>query len=116
MVKTPDYRKTLQASASAPFKPPAARPSKLSRWHAVSIARGTPSCAAAARLDGRRWLSAQAPQLPVEGCDVQHCDCRYRHHDDRRGKRRRQEDQGLSRRSLEGERRSDKRGRRENDD
>jgi len=35
-------------------------------------------------LTGVRFLSADAPLMPVSGCDAPSCTCSYAHHDDRR--------------------------------
>ena len=69
---------------------PGTRAVNRSPWHAVSIVRGRPSCAAVCQLNGRRWLSTQAPQLPVQGCSAARCTCHYRHHEDRRVQDRRE--------------------------
>ena len=70
---------------------PVKRPgSKKSAYHAVSIRFGKTACLAARELAGRRFLSSAAPRLPLPECDAAECDCRFRHHDDRRsGKDRR---------------------------
>ncbi len=65
-------------------------PLKKSPWHAVSVVRGRSSCAAVCELNGQRWLSTQAPQLPVTGCNSVQCSCHYRHHEDRRVQDRRE--------------------------
>jgi hypothetical protein len=37
-------------------------------------------------LQGVRLLSVEAPRLPIVGCTLaQNCQCRYQHHEDRRG-------------------------------
>lgn len=64
--------------------------SASSRYHAVSIRAGSNACAAAKSLTGERFLSTEAPSLPLPDCDASQCDCRFQHHDDRRsGKDRR---------------------------
>lgn len=35
-------------------------------------------------MEGRRFLSRQAPTLPLKACDQARCKCRYAHHEDRR--------------------------------
>ena len=60
-----------------------ARP-RPTHWHAVTIGRGEPSCVAALKTRGMRYLAREAPQLPLPGCDAATCKCRYRHHEDRR--------------------------------
>lgn len=66
----------------------------LNPYHAVSIVAGVNACAEARNCVGKRWLSADAPKLPLEGCRAPQCNCRFRHHDDRRVGSRRAEDQG----------------------
>jgi hypothetical protein len=86
------------------------------RWHAVSIVIGAGACPAAIALGKRRFLSKEAPRLPLADCtSPAACKCSYRHHKDRRSTPRRWSDQGgSSRYRSEGERRS-QRGRREDD-
>lgn len=55
-----------------------------SDMHAVSIQMGPFPCDAVRGLREQRFLSADAPPLPRPGCDKSRCDCRYRHHGDRR--------------------------------
>ncbi len=53
-------------------------------YHAVSIKAG-PNCYQTKLKHGdRRFLSAEAPPLPLPTCDVTACKCLYVHHDDRR--------------------------------
>lgn len=97
-----------QASASA-------RERALKRWHAVTVAAGQSACAAAKACKGKRFLSKEAPSLPLEGCDSASCHCKYRHFDDRRAApRRRDEAIGASAPSANAERRK-KGGRRAGD-
>ncbi len=57
---------------------------RSNRYHAVSVQCG-PACAATSlTLEGRRFLSAEAPVLPQPTCSPANCQCRYVHHDDRR--------------------------------
>lgn len=61
-----------------------------SRFHAVAIRFPANACAAAKQMAGVRHLAREAPPLPLPGCDVSRCECRYVHYDDRRsGKDRR---------------------------
>jgi hypothetical protein len=72
--------------ASKNYRPGAAR----LRFHAVSIVPGTQCCPQVQALQGVRLLSAEAPRLPVVGCTRSElCECRYQHHEDRRGPPRR---------------------------
>jgi hypothetical protein len=86
-------------------------------WHAVSIVTGRWCCEAARQLLGSRYLSKQAPRLPLEECSsAEHCSCLYKHHGDRRGvPRRKDEAMGMRRPAhLDNDRRVS-RGRREDD-
>ncbi len=58
-------------------------------FHCVEVVAGDSACAAVRQLAGVRFLSAQAPQLPVVGCSAAACGCRYLHRDDRRQEDRR---------------------------
>lgn len=70
-------------------------------YHAVSIRHGTNCCQAVAALGNQRFLSVEAPQLPVEGCTLKgRCRCRYQHHTDRRDDLRRDVDFGLPDRGI----------------
>jgi hypothetical protein len=53
-------------------------------FHAVSIKPGLKCCEAARQFGQHRFLSAKAPRLPLPGCDVSQCACRYTHFSDRR--------------------------------
>ncbi len=74
------------APGHAPAMPqaPVAPAARRMCTHAVSIESEGVPCGAARALSDQRFLSAEAPVLPLAGCDAQHCDCRYVHHDDRR--------------------------------
>jgi len=90
---------------------------RIRPWHAVSIAPGHQPCAAAAGLVRKRFLSREAPSLPLKACDQQHCSCRYDHHDDRRKGPRRASEMGVSVDGYNGldKRGGPKRGRRKTD-
>jgi hypothetical protein len=53
-------------------------------WHAVAIQPGPKRCAAVEGLLGQRYLSKDAPRLPLKDCTESGCTCRYRHYEDRR--------------------------------
>jgi hypothetical protein len=54
-------------------------------WHAVAISTGSPCCKAAVNLRLTRFLSSQAPPLPLQGCTQSaSCRCKYKHYSDRR--------------------------------
>ena len=73
-------------------KPAPAAARVTNPYHAVSILPGQNACGAAHRFAGKRYLSRQAPPLPLPACDAFHCNCRFKHHKDRRvGPRRRSE-------------------------
>lgn len=55
-----------------------------SSFHAVSIQPGVDACSAARALAGQRFLSIDAPQVPLPDCDQSECGCWFMHHDDRR--------------------------------
>ena len=61
-------------------------------WHAVGIVPSLESCAAAHSASNVRYLSQEAPVLPLAGCTAGKCTCRYRHFQDRRGSPRRDSD------------------------
>src|SRR5262245_25048804 len=95
---------------------PARKPS--SKWHGVTIVLQTSSCAAAALCRNTRFLSKEAPRLPLKECDhPDSCKCTYRHFEDRRTGPRRGAELGVSgsagpdgeRRKARGRRAQDKR-------
>jgi hypothetical protein len=53
-------------------------------WHAVAIQPGSRHCRVVVARLGERYLSREAPRLPLAGCTASSCTCRYRHYDDRR--------------------------------
>lgn len=97
-------------------RPPDTTPREKETWHAVSIVTPSAPCEAAQALHNHRFLSKDAPRLPLGGCSApESCRCIYRHHADRRGKPRRAAERGgLPRPSHDVERRA-KRGRRADD-
>jgi hypothetical protein len=94
---------------------PAAKPSK--EFHAVCIRPGTYCCHEARALQGQRFMSHDAPQLPLRNCARETCTCRYQHYDDRRAGARRASEIGIAMDSWrETEKRSEnRRGRRKTD-
>lgn len=90
-----------QAKPAAPAKKP------VNRYHAVSIAPGPRCCGAARELREVRFLSSEAPQLPLVACDRTECTCRYEHYQDRRKGLRRARDMGVA---IDGWIETDKRG------
>jgi hypothetical protein len=109
--------KGLLGLPSAETSEPVALAKKAVSHHAVSIAPGRPCCAAARELRDERFLSREAPKLPLKACDRADCTCRYVHHQDRRKNLRRARDLGVAIDGwIEDERRGGKqRGRRKED-
>jgi len=65
------------------------------KWHAVTVVLREASCAAAALCRNARYLSGEAPRLPLPKCaHPEACPCTYRHHEDRRAATRRTADVG----------------------
>jgi hypothetical protein len=65
------------------------RPRVTNPYHAVSIIPGADACDEVKACVGVRFLSKEAPRLPVPGCGRADCRCHYAHHDDRRAQIRR---------------------------
>lgn len=84
-------------------------------WHAVSVVHGIRVCDAVRRANGKRYLSKDAPVLPLPGCDASSCTCGYRHYPDRRDGSRRDSDVRASSISWPGVERRRAPGRRVND-
>ena len=58
---------------------------QTSPFHAVEIRCTKNACQAAKDTRGERYLSAEAPLLPLDQCDgPDRCQCRYQHYRDRR--------------------------------
>lgn len=55
-----------------------------SPYHCVAINPGEGACRTALTLKGQRFLSDEAPLLPLASCDVARCRCTFEHHRDRR--------------------------------
>ena len=100
-----------------PEAKPAASKKPASPFHAVTIVPGLRACAAALDLQGHRFLSRDAPALPLKKCESGSCTCRYEHYDDRRHGPRRAREMGVSIDGYDGEDHRDKpkRGRRKAD-
>lgn len=91
-------------------------PSDKNAFHAVAVVPGARACQAALEATGVRFLSRQAPKLPLSGCDRTQCTCSYRHYPDRRtGPRRSADFFSHQARSNVGEERRKSRGRRSTD-
>jgi hypothetical protein len=103
-------RESPEPAPAAPRKAP-------NKFHAVTIACGPRACPEARALQGQRFLSREAPPLPLKGCGSPQCECRYGHYDDRRGQLRRARDAGVAIDGYIGEeqRAHPRRGRRQTD-
>ena len=55
-----------------------------SPYHCVAIEPREGACRTALTLKGQRFLSDEAPLLPLASCDVARCRCTFVHHKDRR--------------------------------
>ena len=98
--------------------PAAVAPKKaVQHFHAVTIAAGPRACDAARQLRDQRFLSRDAPPLPLKDCSCSNCECRYEHYDDRRKGGRRAHDLGVSIDGYDGsdKRQKSTRGRRQTD-
>jgi hypothetical protein len=104
------------SAAAKPVAPVVAKKPSMA-FHAVSVAPGTRCCAPAKKIEGKRFLSTQAPVLPLKDCTRPDCTCRYVHHEDRRFGPRRAREMGVAIDGwLEEDKRVEpKRGRRKND-
>jgi hypothetical protein len=101
--------------ARKPAEQPRRQPTTNNPYHAVSVLPGTDACAAAYRFSGQRFLSTQAPRLPLPSCDTKTCGCRFKHHKDRRSGPRRNSDIGMVMAGFSGNERRQSRGRRATD-
>jgi hypothetical protein len=112
--------KSLFAVQTEPPAPPVRRTARqhwvTNPWHAVSIVPNPQACGKARALARVRFLSKDAPLLPLEGCNARTCACRYRHHEDRRRALRRASDFAASGRYWPGQERRGAPGRRNTDD
>jgi hypothetical protein len=71
-----------------------------SHWHAVAIKPKGQSCEAVQACRAARFLSDDAPRLPLAECNTSDtCTCVYKHHADRRALPRRQDETDGLRRS-----------------
>ncbi|MGH8254248.1 MAG: hypothetical protein ACRES2_09405 [Steroidobacteraceae bacterium] len=65
-------------------------------WLAVRVVAGPGACEAVKRATAKRFLTKDAPRLPLGDCDHQDkCQCKYQHLSDRRGQLRRTVDSGF---------------------
>ncbi len=92
-VKTRSPSTENKRSAAKPklAKPKLAKPklaksdSVDSQYHGISIVYDDDkACEAVKALAKQRFLSNEAPSIPVPGCGAASCECKYVHYDDRR--------------------------------
>jgi len=53
-------------------------------YHCVIVIHGEPSCQGAKSIINTCYLSHDAPEIPLEDCDIAQCHCHYVHKEDRR--------------------------------
>jgi hypothetical protein len=82
----PDPSGRRRKPLAAPEPPrPATTASRTNPYQAVAIIACSRACAAAAQVQGVRFLARQAPRLPLADCDrTGTCACRFEKHADRR--------------------------------
>lgn len=91
------FGRDAEPKAAAKGQPQAPVAKKVPQnFHAVSIVPAGGCCQAVRALEGKRFLSKEAPLLPLKACDKASCQCRYEHHEDRRKGPRRARDFGVS--------------------
>jgi hypothetical protein len=89
-------REAEEKPAARTAAKPATSKKAMQAFHAVSVLPCPGACGAAREIEGKRFLSRQAPILPLKGCDKAACRCRYEHHEDRRKGPRRARDFGVA--------------------
>jgi hypothetical protein len=88
----------------------------LRRFQAIAIYHGVRACEPARKFSEHRFLTRDAPPLPLAGCTMgSTCQCKYLKYKDRRGNQRRLVDFGAPARMFTGEDRRKRNGRRSND-
>ncbi len=53
-------------------------------YNAVSVMSSRVACTAVGKIKNQKFLSKDAPLLPLAACSVKECNCKYVHHPDRR--------------------------------
>jgi len=88
-----------------------------SKFMAVAISSGLNDCCREVKaLNGKRFLVRNAPILPLAGCEMAECQCRYVRFNDRRQEPRRDSEYGIKTSFVRDiERRVSRRGRRKTD-
>ena len=91
---------TAKTSGINKSKSVASVPRPPSHWHAVCIKPKGIACEAVQAYRAARFLSREAPRLPLPECTASDtCNCVYKHHADRRAQPRRQAERDGLRRS-----------------
>ncbi len=75
-------------------------------WKAIAVMPGETCCQWASLCAGKRFLIPEVPRLPLQGCDAAHCECKYRHFEDRRVVLRRSTERGGFPKQVEADRRA----------
>ena len=91
-------RPASRAGSGTPTPPrrrPIGEPGRTARFACVEIKVTADSCAAARAMVGDSILAADAPALPLQGCDRQ-CQCAFIKRPDRRQDVRRWSDEGIA--------------------
>lgn len=84
------HQQPPQSSSAQQELSDTARMRALHPFHAVSVVPGEVSCAAAKEIAPTRFLSREAPLLPLPACTMpDRCRCRFRKYNDRRQEDRR---------------------------
>lgn len=69
---------------------PALTQQKSNPYHCVTVKFRKNACDPVRALESKRFLAKEAPRLPLPGCTVKNCGCRFVHYDDRRSEERRE--------------------------
>lgn len=77
------FRKRVQAEVHLSGRPVQTH-RVVNPFHAVSVIPGPRACDMVRQMQNIRFLSTEAPKLPLTGCQSASCKCRYAHHADRR--------------------------------
>ena len=78
-------RKPSRKPSQKPTMRTGQAPVQNNKFQSVTVTTSGLSCKAARALAGRRFLCAEAPLLPLAGCDrAGSCECRYQRFSDRR--------------------------------
>ena len=76
------FRQPAQKKPTAGARSASTAPS--SPYSSVSLMLPSNCCSAAQAFAGARFLKNEAPRLPLAGCTITQCKCRYKRHEDRR--------------------------------